>query len=423
MKKILILLILYSLISMGSAYIISVTPSSGTDTDTWWNITGSKYIINVSGILDVNETVFNQTSALLMGAYYTIDESILNFVNRSDWTTNDNYPTPCVGSLYVQGLGDTLTCTDVNDTIDARIVSINHNVTWIETIGGTNASGNNIVNVQVLGDGLSWNVTEQVADPSVEILMNVTGVASFNQIIQYIWYTGGGGHVMSLYLWDYDDSSWERYYSTVGSTTWESVTVSVLDGSSHISGGVVRLNWSHTLEGAGSTGHIFRIDYTSLVSGYSGSTISDHDALANRDDLSKNHPWALRLNTNITANRDNLSYINPIITDIITAKACASGEFVNWTNGTAILCGTPAGGGASLWEINGDILSPIDDNNIKIQGNLHLNGSFINATNTDIDSTFMWTTADDNFSMIVMGGGIKAGLSKDHYAIINPTLP
>ena len=48
MKKILILLILYSLISMGSAYIVSVTPSSGTDTDTWWNITGSKYIINVS---------------------------------------------------------------------------------------------------------------------------------------------------------------------------------------------------------------------------------------------------------------------------------------------------------------------------------------------------------------------------------------
>lgn len=38
---------------------------SGSVTDTVWNITGSKYIVNISGILDVNETVLNITIAAI----------------------------------------------------------------------------------------------------------------------------------------------------------------------------------------------------------------------------------------------------------------------------------------------------------------------------------------------------------------------
>jgi hypothetical protein len=34
------------------------------------------------------------------------------YVQASDWTTIDNYPAACTGTSLVQGIGDTLTCTD-----------------------------------------------------------------------------------------------------------------------------------------------------------------------------------------------------------------------------------------------------------------------------------------------------------------------
>ena len=244
----------------------------------------------------------------------TFNEIITNttslYVLRNNWTSIDDYPPACEGSeWYVTELGDTLTCVNANATIDNRIKSIEYNVTTIQTNGGTNATGNEIVNVQVWGDGLSWNVTEAVADPSLEIIFNVTNVLSFNQVEQHIWYSGSGGHIMRFFIWDYDDSSWELYFDTVGSASWENVVVSVPDPIPHIQNGVVQMNWSHTEEGAGSTAHVFRVDYLSAVSGFSGSTISTHDALGERDDISTNHPWGVVLYENQSALKDNVTVL------------------------------------------------------------------------------------------------------------------
>jgi len=52
--------------------------------------------------------------------YLSLTNSISYFVNRSLWTTIDNYPTACAGQV-VSGIGDTLTCVDyINDTTASK---------------------------------------------------------------------------------------------------------------------------------------------------------------------------------------------------------------------------------------------------------------------------------------------------------------
>ena len=164
----------------------TIDARSDFDTDTNWNITGSNYLINNSDILDLNETKLNvtidardsdttytadETYINLIGTTFTQNETKLNatiealdndtkytatnpvlitgtvissntsyfdsnyynqtlaistFVNRSKWTTIDNYPSDCGASNYVYGLGDTLSCrADVDTTYTADETYIN----------------------------------------------------------------------------------------------------------------------------------------------------------------------------------------------------------------------------------------------------------------------------------------------------------
>ena len=74
--------------------------------------------ITTTGTVSIDPSVvLNRTSAATL------------YVNRSDWTSNDDYPGACVGSNYVQGIGDTLTCANVNTTIDSRLVNLYTNAT------------------------------------------------------------------------------------------------------------------------------------------------------------------------------------------------------------------------------------------------------------------------------------------------------
>jgi len=71
---------------------------------TWIN--GSDLCTNDGKCL--SDTATTTTNLTEVGTY---------FVNRTDWTTIDNYPTACSAGYYVQGIGDTLTCVNVvNDT-------------------------------------------------------------------------------------------------------------------------------------------------------------------------------------------------------------------------------------------------------------------------------------------------------------------
>ena len=73
-------------------------------------------VLVLAGGVVALETVYNPWTGTLdyvlkqIVDYYTKTETVSNFVNRSLWTSIDNYPAACGANNYVTTIGDTLTC-------------------------------------------------------------------------------------------------------------------------------------------------------------------------------------------------------------------------------------------------------------------------------------------------------------------------
>ncbi|MCX8179065.1 MAG: hypothetical protein N3D75_04540, partial [Candidatus Aenigmarchaeota archaeon] len=70
----------------------------------------SNSIISQSGTLITISGDLNATGAIYEGSASLQSK----YVSRSDWTTIDNYPSPCQQGFAVQAIGDTLTCVQIN---------------------------------------------------------------------------------------------------------------------------------------------------------------------------------------------------------------------------------------------------------------------------------------------------------------------
>lgn len=80
----------------------------------------------------VNTTGTMNASSIIEGGSLLADK----YVQASDWTTIDNYPSACTGENGVQGLGDTLTCKDYieyNTSAD-MVAATNGSAQWSATI-------------------------------------------------------------------------------------------------------------------------------------------------------------------------------------------------------------------------------------------------------------------------------------------------
>lgn len=74
-------------------------------------------MINLTALFtDADTTYSNSTGLSLSGTVFSVldylsgTNAIIYYVNRSSWTTIDNYPTACSANNYVTSIGDTLTC-------------------------------------------------------------------------------------------------------------------------------------------------------------------------------------------------------------------------------------------------------------------------------------------------------------------------
>lgn len=112
-------------------------------------------------------------SLSFLSAVYDAHSATL-FVNRSDWTTIDNYPTQCAAGQFVYGLGDTLLCavdsdttysslSEFTDDLGARgythlsnftddLGHVEDNATWNEALANTLYA-----DISLVGDNASWN--------------------------------------------------------------------------------------------------------------------------------------------------------------------------------------------------------------------------------------------------------------------------
>ena len=76
---------------------------------------------------NTNGFLFNSTT----GFGWNETRAVGMFVNRSLWTTIDNYPSDCSAGSYVRGLGDTLTCVAERGNTSAEISAASSNEAWL----------------------------------------------------------------------------------------------------------------------------------------------------------------------------------------------------------------------------------------------------------------------------------------------------
>lgn len=191
--------------------------------------------------------------------------------------------------------------TWLNNSIDARLISTTYYPTFNKTVYGTESGGNNIENLSFY-DLQSYNVTEVTGANPLQILINFTGVISLDYITLRERYSGGQGHEITLYIWDWAGSFWESYYEITDQSSFVVSIIPVLDPVDHISGGEVRIKFNHDST-PGISSHTFKIDFINLVDGHSTITNIEHDSLSGRDDPN-NHPQFLLIDgtRNMTGN-------------------------------------------------------------------------------------------------------------------------
>lgn len=157
----------------------------------------------VSGQIDCNTDANNYNDSLLwtnasdqniqinalqnsMLNVYTKSESIARFVNRSLWSTIDNYPSGCPVGQYVTAIGDTLTCATVDTYNDSAVVNqLQSNVSAL----WTNASDQNI---QINALQNAGYVTASIVDGYFNNISNFTGTLTNTK---YCTYNGVSGEI------------------------------------------------------------------------------------------------------------------------------------------------------------------------------------------------------------------------------------
>lgn len=230
MKKALFILLL--LAGTTTALIINDVPASVL-TGSYWNITGSKYMINNSGVLDVDED-------------------------------------------------------PLNTTIGMFIESTTYNVSVLDVQTGTLDYGD-VNSVKYRDDGLNISISEVTGAYPILVDFNFTGVSDFNQFLLNVYYDGSVSHNIQVGLYECGDDSYEYEYITfTGHDGYVNLIDNVLDASGHICDGVVSLRLRHIENG--NTAHNLYIDYVALVKGFTGITTNSHDSLQDRQDFINNHP-------------------------------------------------------------------------------------------------------------------------------------
>jgi len=111
-----------------------------TNTNARIDTINSTLITQIARIDNVNSTVVTHTTQIsnlitgnttaqdritnLNSTKLNVADAITTYVNRSLWTTHDNYPTDCLGTQAVRGLGDSLTCFTLTNSLQLNFLNI-----------------------------------------------------------------------------------------------------------------------------------------------------------------------------------------------------------------------------------------------------------------------------------------------------------
>ena len=166
---------------------------------------------------------------------------------------------------YIQNCSVDNSCSNI--TYDSELVTIYHNATEGATISGTVISGTLIDTQHPTGnyDDTTFNFSEQVAAPALDMRMNFTGITDFSKGVIRYRTTKLKGDYPIIQLWDYDDSKWEDYPLLGESESFATIEQSVYDDDEHIENGIVQMRLYKS--GTGNTQNKYYVDWIALIEG------------------------------------------------------------------------------------------------------------------------------------------------------------
>ena len=170
------------------------------------------------------------------------------------------------------------------DFNESNLDSIYHNATEGSAIVGT-IDGGTLADTQhqdALYDGITFNFSEEVGTPGLDMRMNFTGltVETFSRGIMRYKTSALSGDYPLVQMWNYDDSVWEDYPQLIESDTFATMTQPVFDGASHIQDGVTQMRIYKA--GAGKTQNHYYVDWIAIVSGIGLPIGQEIDPIFNR---------------------------------------------------------------------------------------------------------------------------------------------
>ncbi|MFH1228922.1 MAG: hypothetical protein V1678_00670 [Candidatus Aenigmatarchaeota archaeon] len=252
----------------------------------------ASYMTNVYNASYMTNT-FNST-------YDAKPDSVYNasYMTNTFNVTYDEKPSSTYNSTYDTWAYNQTTpaITSANTYTDAKVASQQQTFlpTTILTIAGVLDSGD-ISSINVSEDSVSYNISEVATDPPIDVRINFSEVQTFNKVSLREYYKGSSTHIITIQLYNWLTSAWVNFGVIADQSDFYYAEVNVPNSTDYINatnGTSLRLLHSN----GGSTFHDFFIDYAALRFDGSGTSVTSHDSLLNRDD-SNNHPWAMPKST------------------------------------------------------------------------------------------------------------------------------
>ena len=213
-------------------------------------------------------------------------------------------------------------------------------VTYVPTNVATAGGSNTTSNISLLAeyDLKTYNISEGSGANPLTFYMNYTGVTSFTQWVIREYYLGSSGHNIQFEIYDYETSAWEEYYTIVGQSGFNIISLPCYDSDEHISGGIVQTRLIHIENGISS--HRLYIDFSWLQTTSTIASSIDLTGYAKYNYSFNNFYGSGNFNTsgNINATNITASYFignGSLLTGInetIDARGATNKWIANYTN-------------------------------------------------------------------------------------------
>lgn len=191
------------------------------------------------------------------------------FNGKFNWTSGDNYNSFDGSTLLFN---------------QSKLEVTYYNASTVQVIVGT-LDGGDVDSIKTY-DEVSLNVSEDNADPGLDIRFNFTNVDDFNQVIIRFKTDSGSDHKTSIQLWDFVNNVWEDHDYYIETTIWDNPYMPIWDSSLHVGTGTNEGDvWVRILlDDMGKLAHTHYYDFIQLSKGFGTYSSTENDPLSYHKD-------------------------------------------------------------------------------------------------------------------------------------------